>query len=241
VFGRTGVVTAAVGDYSSFYASLSGSYNNPTWITGLAWSKITGAPSFEPALGNPGTSGFVLSSTTGGVRSWVALPGGSAWITNAATANQTGFASDTYVTGTKIVGTAGSWTAGGTYYGMFEMTKTAAGTAGAIITLRMGTAGTTADAAEAVFTLPAGVAAIGAAVIEVWITFRTVGASGTGAYVIRVTSEGGGFMGTGVYNQLVSGTSITTDTTTLTNIGVSFNGGSVFQGTCRLAKAEYRA
>lgn len=24
----------------------SGSYNNPTWITGLAWSKITGAPSF---------------------------------------------------------------------------------------------------------------------------------------------------------------------------------------------------
>ena len=28
----------------------------------------------EPALGNPGTSGFVLSSTTAGVRSWVALP-----------------------------------------------------------------------------------------------------------------------------------------------------------------------
>jgi len=38
---------------------------------------------FEPALGNPGTNGFVLSSTTGGVRSWVAngagggTPGGS--------------------------------------------------------------------------------------------------------------------------------------------------------------------
>ena len=28
----------------------------------------------EPALGNPGTSGYVLSSTTAGVRSWVALP-----------------------------------------------------------------------------------------------------------------------------------------------------------------------
>src|SRR6516225_6381467 len=38
---------------------------------------------FEPALGNPGTNGFVLSSTTGGVRSWVAngagggTPGGA--------------------------------------------------------------------------------------------------------------------------------------------------------------------
>lgn len=34
----------------------------------------------EPALGNPGTSGFVLSSTTGGVRSWVAA--GSGTVTN---------------------------------------------------------------------------------------------------------------------------------------------------------------
>jgi hypothetical protein len=30
----------------------------------------------EPALGNPGTSGYVLSSTTGGVRSWIAASGG---------------------------------------------------------------------------------------------------------------------------------------------------------------------
>ena len=32
----------------------------------------TYADTKEPALGNPGTTGFVLSSTTGGVRSWVA-------------------------------------------------------------------------------------------------------------------------------------------------------------------------
>lgn len=31
----------------------------------------------EPALGNPGTTGYVLSSTDAGVRSWVALPAGS--------------------------------------------------------------------------------------------------------------------------------------------------------------------
>ena len=33
---------------------------------------------YEPDLGNPGTSGHVLSSTTAGVRSWVAQSGGGA-------------------------------------------------------------------------------------------------------------------------------------------------------------------
>ncbi len=52
VFGRTGTITAQAGDYSGIYepvdASIlrsSGSYSNPTWLTGLAWSKITEAPS----------------------------------------------------------------------------------------------------------------------------------------------------------------------------------------------------
>jgi hypothetical protein len=45
VFTRTGAVTAQGSDYAAFY---------------------------ESGLGNPGTSGFVLSSTTGGVRSWIA-------------------------------------------------------------------------------------------------------------------------------------------------------------------------
>jgi hypothetical protein len=72
VFGRTGVVTATIGDYTfaqigstpvslagygiadaytkvqidAGYASLTGSYSNPAWITALAWGKITGAPAF---------------------------------------------------------------------------------------------------------------------------------------------------------------------------------------------------
>ena len=36
------------------------------------------ASAFEPALGNPGTSGFILSSTDAGVRSWVAAGGAMA-------------------------------------------------------------------------------------------------------------------------------------------------------------------
>jgi hypothetical protein len=55
VFGRSGAVTAQSGDYSGIY---------------------------EPVLGNPVTSGYVLSSTTGGVRSWIApvtLGGANTW------------------------------------------------------------------------------------------------------------------------------------------------------------------
>jgi len=39
-------------------------------------TTVLGSGNFtlEPALGNPGTSGYVLSSTTGGTRSWVAPP-----------------------------------------------------------------------------------------------------------------------------------------------------------------------
>jgi hypothetical protein len=80
VFTRTGAITAQAADYSAFYPSLSAGYANPSWITSLAWSKITGAPAFEPALGNPASDGMVLSSTVAGVRSWIAAgaPAGQA-------------------------------------------------------------------------------------------------------------------------------------------------------------------
>jgi hypothetical protein len=52
VFGRTGAVTAQAGDYT------------PAQV---------GA---EPALGNPAANGYILSSTTSGMRSWIAPGGG---------------------------------------------------------------------------------------------------------------------------------------------------------------------
>lgn len=49
--GRTGPVVPAAGDYSGIYEPVDltiirsgGSYSNPTWLTSLAWSKVTGAP-----------------------------------------------------------------------------------------------------------------------------------------------------------------------------------------------------
>ena len=87
----------------------SGSYSNPSWITSLGWSKISGAPTTlagygiasplpaaqggtgattgaEPPLGNPSTNGYVLSSTTAGVRSWInPLAGGGGNVSNSGT------------------------------------------------------------------------------------------------------------------------------------------------------------
>lgn len=70
VFGRSGVVIAQTSDYSAFYPGLSGSYSNPSWITSLAWNKISGPPTTlsgygitdaYPLSGNP--SGFLTSFT----------------------------------------------------------------------------------------------------------------------------------------------------------------------------------
>ena len=46
---------------ASTYVSLSGSYSNPSWITALAWSKITGAPAFITSY----TETDTLASVTG--------------------------------------------------------------------------------------------------------------------------------------------------------------------------------
>jgi hypothetical protein len=51
VFGRTGAVVAAIGDYTAANVTnaldSTQSYANPAWLTSLAWAKITGAPATE--------------------------------------------------------------------------------------------------------------------------------------------------------------------------------------------------
>jgi hypothetical protein len=86
-------IVAASGDYAAFYPAFSGAYSDPAWITSLSWAKITGAPASEPPLGNPAVNGYVLSSTTAGVRSWIAAAagggGGSITISDTAPASPT--------------------------------------------------------------------------------------------------------------------------------------------------------
>lgn len=75
VFGRTGAITAQETDYNSFYPLLSGSYNNPSWINQLAWSKITGAPSFLTSESDPFYLASSWFSTTNNSSNWNAAYG----------------------------------------------------------------------------------------------------------------------------------------------------------------------
>lgn len=48
---------------------------------GLGTAATSASSAFEAALGNPGSNGYILSSTTGGSRSWIApASGGATWI-----------------------------------------------------------------------------------------------------------------------------------------------------------------
>jgi hypothetical protein len=158
--------------------------------------------------------------------------------TKANTASQSAtFATDTYLTNSNIVLAANSWLAQGAYYCVFDMVKTAAGTATAIITVRAGTLGTTGDAAILTFTFLAGVAAADTGIFEIWATIRTNGATGTLQGMCRSFCTGTGLVGK--TNWVITSVSGTINTTTVTNIGVSFNGGTSFSGTCTLAQADY--
>src|SRR5262245_4958764 len=164
---------------------------------------------------------------------------------NASTAAvSSAYATDTYLAGSSItIPTAGDWTVGETYYCVFDMVKTAAGTATFIITVRMGTAGTTSDTAILTLTYGAGTAAVDTGMFEVWVTFRTVG-SGTSAVIQGVTQCAHHLAATGLVSTGASGTGIILGTsagfnsTTPTIIGLSVNGGTSFSGTNTLVQAQ---
>jgi hypothetical protein len=150
-----------------------------------------------------------------------------------------GYAADTYVAGSAVTVAAGDFKAQGQYHCVFDMQKTSAGTAAPIITVRMGTAGTTADTAICILTFSAGTAVADNGTFEVWFTFRTVG-SGTSAAAESISTcvHQGGVTG------LVSKTSDYANSAnggfasnTQTKIGVSFNGGASFSGTNTLVQA----
>jgi hypothetical protein len=76
VFGRSGAVLAATGDYTAAQVTnavdATATYANPTWISALAWSKLTGVPStFAPTahnlLGSAHSDTSVATVTRGAV------------------------------------------------------------------------------------------------------------------------------------------------------------------------------
>jgi hypothetical protein len=165
-------------------------------------------------------------------------------IENASTANQTGFAADTYLVGSSIAIPSTLLKAKTLYRLVFDMVKTAAGTAAFAINVRVGTAGTTADAARLTFTFGAGTAAIDTGTFEILAHIRNIGASAVLVGICRCTHH---LAATGLISTGASGTGILTVTSaafdsTVANliIGASVNGGASFSGTNTLVQSELK-
>lgn len=162
-------------------------------------------------------------------------------------ATVTPFATDTYLVGSSIAAPSTGFLAGSRYTCMFDMVKTAAGTATAIAVVRIGTAGAVGDTAICTFTFAAGTAAVDTGTFVITVHFRTVG-SGTAA-VLAGTCEcrhalaATGLVSTGASGQgQLSVVSSGFDSTPAGSfIGVSFNGGASFAGTCSIVESELRS
>ncbi len=169
-----------------------------------------------------------------------------AGLSNASTAVvSAAYAADTYLAGSAItIPTAGGWKASTQYHCGFDLVKTGAGTAAMTIIVRMGTLGTTGDAAIQTLTWGAGTAAADTGWFTVEVGFNSVG-SGTSAVITTVAVCVHHLAATGLISTGASGTGILTpgvssgfNSTTQTIIGLSINGGASFSGTNNRVQAS---
>jgi len=194
----------------------------------------------------PAAGKTILFSETGGKRLTYKDDSGKTYtipgsIRNWNTADVVANAADTYLTGSGLVvptglllqvGTIVKWT--------LYMTKTAAGTAAPIWIIRVGTAGTTADAARVTFTqvaLQTGVVDTG--IVEIIAILRNVGAAGVlaGGLVMTHVLATTGF--STLNTNVMQVTSAGFDTTVAgTTIGLSVNPGSLGVWTHQVIAAE---
>jgi hypothetical protein len=197
----TNVVTVVLdaidgNDYELKKASLAPG-DELTWSEGLGWFQYAATP---------------------------AVPIGTNFATAASAA---GFASDTYIANSAIpVLGIGALRVGRCFHWRFIVSKTAAGTAAPVLSVRVGTAGTTADTARLTFTFGAGTAAADRGEIELEALVTAIGASAVLRGKLNLTSN---LTTTGLSNavkalQVTSSAFDITPANTL--IGLSWNGGT---------------
>lgn len=156
-----------------------------------------------------------------------------------------GFASDTYLVGSSIaLGLVSPLLAGSRYHCIFDVTKSAAGTATPIIIVRFGTAGSTADAAILTFTFNLQTAVADNGTFELFITFRTVGAGSAavlqGQAFLRhnLAVTGLGSVNPTGWQQVIVTSSGFNSAVASSIIGVSVNGGTSAAWTITQVQAE---
>lgn len=233
-------ITYSVFSRASNY-TIQVAYVNTTGVTAKMYVRTSSAGTFsawtQVLLDGDNLNASNLSS---GTVPAARLRSTSLW-NGSVTTPAAGFASDTYLVGSSIAVPASSLQAKSQYRLKFSVSKTAAGTAAPVVTIRFGTAGSTADTSICALTFAAQTAAIDEGFIEVFATFRTVG-SGTSAVVQGVGTLAHRLAATGLST---SGASVVTTTgagfdSTLGSaiIGASVNGGTSAAWTITLVQAE---
>lgn len=159
---------------------------------------------------------------------------------NASTANQTGFATDTYLAGSDIAIPQGKIKVGTKYRVKFNAVKTAAGTGSPVISVRVGTAGSVADTARAALTFAAQTSAIDEGQFDIECVFRQSGASALiqalGRLAHRLTITG---LNSTAGNTFVINTGAAFDITGPNlKIGLSVNAGASAAWTISVVSAE---
>lgn len=131
---------------------------------------------------------------------------------NGSTSAQSGISGDTYLAGSNIAIPQGKIKAGTKYRCKFNVVKTGAGTGAPVISIRVGTAASTADTARATLTFAAQTAVIDEGEFEVECVFRAAGASA----VIQA-------LGSLVHRLVTTGLNVTATFTSVLNTGGSFD------------------
>jgi len=182
-----------------------------------------------------GGGSAVASTVLHGDSQWKAI---SYWSESIA-AQGPGFSADTYLQGGSILVHPSRIKAGTRYLLTIDVSKTAAGTAAPVLRLRFGIDADVSDAAIITITLPTQTAAADDGVLEIFATFRAVGALAVVQAVARLTHQGGTSGLSTSPAAIGRATSAAFDATAPGNfLGISIDAGSAAAWTVTLAQSR---
>lgn len=173
-------------------------------------------------MGSSSTNNSLLMSDTTGIATWKVKPYNASSAAQSPAANAT-----TYLTNSNITLVGTPLAVGSTIKWKLYFTKTGAGTAAKSILIKVGTAGTTADATAVTLALPTGTAVADTGYAEVLFTVR--GPLGATASVVGSTVATHNLQTTGLFtlpNPVVTGTGTINTTTNNLIIGLAFTSGA---------------
>jgi len=238
----TTAITTTTGKVNGVTYPASPGTNTVPVITTTNTVTYQAVPTLAGGLPTGGTANQVLSKVdaTNYNTAWVSQP---LFIVNgnSGTGQSVG-TSDTYITNSTCTLPSGTlFAAGGQYKLRFVMSKTAAGVASWVLSIRLGAFGNTSDTVVATTTIGPQTAAVDALSCDLSVNIGSTGATAnTISYMLysHALAANTGYGGPAV-TPVNFTQSATFNQTTAKSIGISFNGGAAHAGTVNIVQAQY--